>query len=199
MTLQRATISCCRERGGTINRDDRGPDAAGRIGRRGFARLDGLRVASAIALAAALVPAFAIAASGGSAATVSGSITLDSVGNQIMVHARTTASGEVRGKVILESGSGGVHGQSHQRIQIDVTCLQVTGSVAFVGGTTVRATEGVGTIHPQYGFVLEDRGAGLADKWTVFALFATVPSNPCLDLFGPAVETSLRGNITISG
>ena len=80
----------------------------------------------------------------------------------------------------------------------DVTCLEVSGSVGFVGGSTVMATEARDRLSAIRLF-LEDRGAGLPDKSTIFALFATVPSNPCLELFGPAAETSLRGNIEING
>jgi hypothetical protein len=148
-------------------------------------------------LVALAIPAYGTAQPQGNT-VVAGNITLDEFGNQLSVAAHETAVGTVSGNIILESGFGVVHGQSHRRIQIDVTCLEVSGSVAFVGGTTVRATAGSGTVHPQYGFVLEDRGPGLPDKWTGFALFATVPSNPCLDLFGPAHETALRGNIIIS-
>lgn len=150
-----------------------------------------------VATSAALFVSNGIAQPGG--ASVTGNLTVDSFGNQIIVSAHQAPDGSVSGKVILESGESGVHGQSHQRIQVDVTCVQVTGSVAIVGGTTVRSTEGVGTVHPQYAFVLEDAGAGLPDKSTIFALFATEPSNPCLDVFGPAVQTSVRGNIVVRG
>jgi hypothetical protein len=103
----------------------------------------------------------------------------------------------VNGFAILESGLGQVNGQSHVRIRIHITCLEVTGSVALVGGSTVRATPSIGTIHPQYGFVLQDNGPGVPDRETIFALFATVPSDPCLDIFPPAVVPALRGNTIV--
>jgi hypothetical protein len=129
---------------------------------------------------------------------VTGALTLDEFGNQLIVSAHTDASGQARGSIVLESGISGVNGQSHRRIFIDVTCLEVSGNTAFVGGTTIRSTPGLGTVHPQYGFVLEDGGLNGTDRSTIFALFATNPANPCADLFGPAVATSIRGNIRIS-
>lgn len=154
-------------------------------------------LAGGVALVAALwMPASAPADRG---TFVAGGLTLDAFENQLSVSAHRHASGNVTGHMVFESGISGVHGQSRTRIRIRVTCLEVTGSVAFVGGTTVGATASVGTIHPQYGFVLEDRGQGSRDRWTAFALFATDPSNPCLDLFGPAALTAVRGNIVVMG
>lgn len=148
----------------------------------------------------ALVGLIAVIASPVSAAPavhrVTGNITLDTFGNSITISAREDEAGVVSGFAILESGLG-VRGQSHVRIRIRITCLEVTGSIALVGGSTVAASPSVGTIHPQYGFVLQDNGPGVPDKSTIFALFATVPSNPCLDIFAPAVETALRGNIIV--
>jgi hypothetical protein len=128
--------------------------------------------------------------------SVTGSITLDTFGNSITISARKDAEGVVRGFAILESGSSDL-GRSHIRIRIEITCLEVTGSVALVGGTNVRETPNQGTRFPQYGFVLQDNGPGVPDQSTIFALFASVPSNPCLDIFPPAVQTALRGNINI--
>jgi hypothetical protein len=87
--------------------------------------------------------------------SVTGNITLDTFGNSITVSARKEATGAVSGFAILRLG---IHGQSHVRIRVAITCLEVTGSVALVGGSTVSASPSVGTIFPQYGFVLQDNG-----------------------------------------
>jgi hypothetical protein len=146
-----------------------------------------------IALIVAIVPPVSAAPP---VQSVTGNITLDTFGNSITISARKDAEGVVSGFAILESGLG-VRGQSHVRIRIELTCLEVTGSIALVGGSTVAASPSVGTIFPEYGFVLQDNGPGVPDQSTIFALFASVLSNPCLDIFPPAVETALRGNIIV--
>ena len=116
--------------------------------------------------------------------SVVGSIAIGGVGNSITVAARTDASGDVRGFVILVSG------YSVQLIQ--VTCLQVTGSVALVGGTTIKSTPSAGTPNLHYGFVLQDSGPGVADRSTIFG-FSDVPvDDPCATIFPPAVEQALK-------
>ena len=129
---------------------------------------------------------------------VAGSLILDGVRNQLSVSAHSSAPGGATGFPLLDKAVSGVHCESRPRIRITITCLVVSGNVAIAGGSTVGATAGLGTIHPQYSFVLEDLGPGVSDRWTIFAQFASDPANPCAEAFGPAVETSVRGNVVVN-
>ncbi|MDQ3822413.1 MAG: hypothetical protein M3321_04135 [Actinomycetota bacterium] len=129
-------------------------------------------------------------------ASVTGSITLDEFGNSITVSAREYANGEVSGFFILESGAG-LRGRSHTRIRVEVTCLEVVGSHAVVGGTTVRASPTEGTVFPRHAVALEDNGPQQPDRWMLFSTDAGDPANPCLEAIIPASVPALRGNITI--
>jgi hypothetical protein len=150
-------------------------------------------------LVASLVVALPAGADEGTA-TVSGALTLDAYGNLMNIDAYSTGGGSAEGHAVLQSGARGLHNFSAPEvIRIRITCLRLlSSSTVAVGGATVGATVGVGTVWPYYTFVLEDRGPGLPDKWTMWAQYPPFSGgSQCNDVWAPAVETSVHGNIVI--
>jgi hypothetical protein len=153
-----------------------------------------LLVAAVLGVLALAVPAGA--ATG--AISVDGGLILDDFGNQLSVSAHSTADGGATGEFVFQDGLSGVNNFNAPRvIRVQVTCLvPLSASVVAVGGFTAGATAGIGTLYPFYTFLLEDRGPGNLDKWTLYAeLF-----DPCVEPFGPGgIETAVAGNIVIQG
>jgi hypothetical protein len=153
------------------------------------------RSLSARALAGAVFAALMLAIPAGAAVpfSVRGGLTLDDFGNKLSISASPTTAGGAEGHAVLQSGLAGIHNEHQpQVIRIRITCLiPLSASTVIVGGVPEGATAGVGTIFPNYTFVLEDRGPGLQDKWTLFY------GSPCSEAFGPATETAVRGNIVV--
>jgi hypothetical protein len=149
-------------------------------------------------LVAAVLGVFALATPAGAAAgaiSVSGGLILDDFGNQLSVSAHSTDGGAT-GEFVLQDGLSGVHNfASPEVIRVRVTCLvPISASVVAVGGFTEGATAGIGTLFPFYTVLLEDRGPGNLDKWTLYA----EAFGPCDEEFGPGgIETAFGGNIVI--
>jgi hypothetical protein len=130
--------------------------------------------------------------------SVSGSLVLDDFGNQLTVNAHSTSDGGASGVLVFQDGLSGAHNFAAPRvIRVRVTCLvQLSESVVAVGGYTEGASPGTATVYPVYTFLLEDRGPGNLDKWTLYGEF----SDPCVEQFGPGgIETAVGGNIVIQG
>ena len=166
----------------------------------------------AVRLAAVGAAAFAVVVAGAVAAgpagararsvTVSGALKLDPLGNRLSITAHSARGGSATGRAVLIDGLRSAYNASAPRIiRVRITCLRVLGpSTVAVGGRTVGASAGVGTVWPYYTFVLEDRGPGLRDKWTMWSQYRPFRgASPCTDARAPAVETSAGGNIVIRG
>jgi hypothetical protein len=160
-----------------------------------------IKLSSIRFLVAAVLGVFALAMPAGAATgdvSVTGGLTLDDFGNQLNVSAHSTAGGGATGEFVFQDGTSGAHNFNAPRvIRVRVTCLvQLSPSVVAVGGITEGTSPGTGSVYPVYTFLLEDRGPGNLDKYTLYGEF----SNPCDEQFGPGgIETAVAGNIVIQG
>jgi hypothetical protein len=162
-------------------------------------RISALCATVIAALVASLIVALPAGADEGTT-TVSGALTLDAYGNLLNIDASSTGGGSAKGHAVLKDGARGLHNWSAPEvIRIRITCMRLLSpSTVAVGGETVGATVGLGTVWPYYTFVLEDRGPGLPDKWTAWAQYPPFSGgSQCNDVWAPAVETSVRGDIAI--
>lgn len=139
--------------------------------------------------------------------SVSGSLILDAVGNSLSIEAKWAPGADAIGHAVLTNGCvpGDPDTPAEQQYgdcaagfevtQIRITCLiPLSASTVIVGGVAESSTSGLESVHPFYSFVLEDRGAGLPDKYTLFYQVSGV----CVEAFGPAVETAAGGDIVIT-
>ena len=103
----------------------------------GYVSRKGLAVLALVAvLAAGVFVTVALAAPGDSA---SGQGTLD--GNRKFSFSATThADGTVTGNAVLHNPAFQVDGKTYQ-LQIDITCMNRFGNIAFFGGTTKRTND----------------------------------------------------------
>jgi len=139
--------------------------------------------------------------------SVSGNLILDDVGNSLSIDAHSATPPDATGHAVLTNGCvpGDAYTPAEQQYgncpagfevtQIRITCLiPLSASTVIVGGVAESSTSGLESVYPYYSFVLEDRGVGLPDKYTLYSQVSGV----CVEASGPAAETAAGGDIVIT-
>jgi hypothetical protein len=164
-----------------------------------------LGLLACVALAGLTV--FAAVAVAANTPSANGEGTLDSGLRTFSFNARTNADGTVTGNAtLINRNFTGADGHSPYRLQIDISCMNIVGGVAFFGGT-VKSTNDPSLIDAVY-FAVKDNGepgAGI-DQISRVAFFDNDPNttgDPQLCQFNTPndgylpLETIESGNIQV--